>query len=105
MFKIYNYTFPSALQNLFTPISQNRITRSGRRLTSETPRIQLTKQALGYKGPYIWRHIPDFVKYSNEETKTFRKINDFKANLQTFLLSIGIAESKRIIDEILNSIV
>ena len=105
MFKIYKNTYPSALQNLFHISSSTRSTRSRNNLISETPRIKLTKQALSYKGPHIWKHIPNFVKYSNENDAIFRTYNVFKSHLTSFLLSIGPHESKRVVDEILYSIV
>ena len=72
-------------------------------LSVDTPRIQLTKQALDYKGPIIWDNIPNFVKYSSEEGNVFRPFKDFKNNLKTFILSIGIAESKTIIDTLVHN--
>ena len=76
--------------------------RSRNRLYSSTPRIQTTKQALGHKGPYIWRHIPDFAKYKNESNEEFRSFADFKNNLGTFILTAGIYECSRVITGILN---
>ena len=105
MFKIHLHTYPSALQNLFSTTTLSRVTRSRNVLRFETPRIQLTKPALSYKGPHIWKNIPNFVKFCNEDGETFRSVNDFKSHLISFLLSIGIVESNRIVDEILNSIV
>ena len=100
MFKIYNNSYPSALTNLFTPLSEPRITRSRNRFLSDTPRIQLTKQALGFKGPKIWDYIPNFVKYSNGDGTFYRTLNDFKTHLRSYIVSVGIPESKRIINEI-----
>ena len=104
MFKIYNNTYPAALANLFTPLPQHSNSRSHNSLSSDIPRIQLTKQALGFKGPKIWNNIADFVKYSNGDgtptNRTYRSYKEFKTHLRTYILSIGITESTRIINEI-----
>ena len=97
MYKIYNHTYPSAITSFFSSNSRTKTLRSRNRLYSSTPRIQTTKQALGYKGPYIWRHIPDFVKYKNESNEEFRSFADFKNNLRTFIVTAGIYECSRAI--------
>ena len=102
MYKIYNHTYPSAISSFFSSNSRSMSLRSRNRLYSSTPRIQTTKQALGHKGPYIWRHIPDFVKYKNESIEEFRSFADFKNNLRTFILTAGIHECSRVITGILN---
>ena len=102
---IYSPTYPYALQNLFSTTTLFPVTRSINVLRSEAPRIQLTKQALGYKGPHIWKNIPNFFKFCNENDEVLHSFNDFKSHIISFLLSIGIAESKRVVDEILNSII
>ena len=102
MYKIYNHTYPSAISSFFSSNSRSMSLRSRNRLYSSTPRIQTTKQALGHKGPYIWRHIPDFAKYKNESNEEFRSFADFKNNLGTFILTAGIYECSRVITGILN---
>ena len=103
MFKIHNETFPSALTDFFTSTTRTRTLRSGRGLIGDIPRIQSTKQALGFKGPIIWSNIPNFVKYSSEEGSVLRQYNDFKNNLKSYILSIGISESKVIIDTLIHN--
>ena len=113
MYNLYNDTYPTALTELFTPAVPNPslTNRPSRnqdrnqdtnqdRFTSEKPRIQLTKQALGYKGPIIWGKIPSFVKYINDIESEYRSYNDFKTNLRTYNLSAGIQHSKELICEI-----
>ena len=103
MYKIYNKTFPNVLSDFFKPVTHTRTLRRNRGLSGDTPRIQLTKQALDYKGPIIWDNIPNFVKYSSEEGNVFRPFKDFKNNLKTFILSIGIAEIKAIVDTLVHN--
>ena len=100
MFKIQTGSYPSTLANLIVQPTRTRITRSRNRLQSENSRIQLTKQALAYKGPRFWNEIPDFVKFSNGERTTYRTLNDFKKNLKSYINSIGIDETNRITNEI-----
>ena len=103
MYKIYNQNFPTALSDFFTPTTRTRTLRSGTGFIGDRPRIQTTKQALGYKGPIIWSHIPNFVKYKSEHGSDFREYNDFKINLKTFILSLGIIECKAIIDSLMHN--
>ena len=103
MYNIYKETFPSALTNFFTPITRPRSLRSGSGLIGDKPRIHLTKQALGYKGPIIWSNTPNFVKYSSDRGSNLRQFNDFKTNLKTYILCLGIAECKAIIDALVHN--
>ena len=99
MFKIQEGSYPRTLANLIPQTTHTRNTRSRNRLQSENNRIQLTKQALAFKGPRLWNQIPDFVKYSNGDGTTYRTFNDFKNNLKTYINSLGNQETNRIIGE------
>ena len=69
------------------------LTRSRSQFSSECPRIQLTKQAMNYKGPFIWNKIPNSVKYCSSDNGTlamqYRSLDNFKENLKDFILNTG----------------
>ena len=90
MYKIHTATFPVCFQDYFTPITHTMTTRSRRIYNSETPRIQLTKQALDFKGGIVWRLIPNHVKYENNDLRhQYRSFNSFKIQLKQFIIECG----------------
>ena len=54
MYKIHNKMLPDCFTELFSCPSHRMTTRSRNQFTSERRRIQLTKQAFNFKGPFIW---------------------------------------------------
>ena len=90
MYTIHTATFPVCFQDYFTSITHTMTTRSRRIYNSETPRIQLTKQALDFKGGIVWRLIPNHVKYeSNDLRHQYRSFNSFKIQLKQFIIECG----------------
>ena len=83
-------------------------TRSRNHFTSERPRVQLTKQAFNYKGPFIWNKIPNSVKYSSADNLSlntqFRSLQNFKDNLKDFILNTGASAIGFYISQILHPI-
>ena len=93
MYKIHNKMLPNCFTELFASPSHRMITRSRNRLASECPRIQLTKQAITFKGTFIWNKIPYSVKYCSTDntnvTTQFRSFQSFKDNLKDYILNTG----------------
>ena len=93
MYKIHNKMLPNCFTELFGSASHRMTTRSRNRLASERPRIQLTKQAITFKGPFIWNKIPNSVKYCSTDNTTvttqFRSFQSFKDSLKDFILNTG----------------
>ena len=90
MYKIHTATFPVCFQDYFTPIIHIMTTRSRRTFNFETPRIQLTKQALDFKGGIVWKLIPNHVKFeSNDLMHQYRSFNSFKIHLKQFITDSG----------------
>ena len=85
MLKIHNKSFPSCFDDFFTETSHSMITRSNRSFNTVTPRIQLTKQSLNYKGNMVWNKIPNAVKYAkNSVPPQLNSNNIFKNKLKDF---------------------
>ena len=89
MFKIHTETFPICFQEYFTPTSHTMSTRSRRIFNTTTPRIQLTKQALDFKGGIVWRLIPNHVKYDIDTSSEYRSFTSFKEHMKQFVINCG----------------
>ena len=93
MYKIKNKMLPNCFTELFTSTTHSMTMRSRNQLSAECPRIQLTKQAINFKGPFIWSKIPNSVKYysSNDVTLVtqFRSFQNFKDKLKDSILNTG----------------
>ena len=93
MYKIHNKMLPHCFSELFTNSSHGMARGSRNHSTGERPRIQLTKQAINFKGPFIWRKIPNSVKYCSQENAPletqFRSFQNFKEKLKDFILNTG----------------
>ena len=108
MYKIHNKMLPICFTELFQSSSHRMTTRSRNHFTSERPRIQLTKQAFNYKGPFIWNKIPNSVKYSSADNPSlntqFRSLQNFKDHLKDFILNTGASAIGFYISQILHPI-
>ena len=90
MFKISTKDCPECLIDLFSPIISTRNTRSRRIFYSTTPRIQLTRQSLSYRGNLVWEKIPHHVKYQEiNADNIFRSFGSFKKSLKEFIVNSG----------------
>ena len=93
MYKMHTKMLPECFNELFTTPSHRMTMRSRNQLSGERPRIQLTKQAFNFKGPFIWNKIPNSVKYGNLDDATllrqFRSFPNFKEKLKDFILNTG----------------
>ena len=89
-YKVYPNDCPESLSELFVRINNTRTTRSRRNYYSSTPRIQLTRQSLNYRGNIVWEKIPYHVKYTNNETSPiFQNFISFKYLLKEYILDSG----------------
>ena len=108
MYKIHNKMLPECFSELFTSPSHQMTTRSRNQFSSECPRIQLTKQAINFKGPFIWNKIPNSVKYCNSNEDTLatqhRSFDYFKVHLKDFVLNTGTSAIGFYISQILHPI-
>ena len=104
MFKIHNDIFPECFKSFFVPTMHQMTTRSRRCFSFDKPRIQLTKQALNYKGTIIWNNLPNDVKYSNNDNSrsSFKSLNAFKKSLKNFIINSGSMEISFILSQIIN---
>ena len=90
MFKIHTETFPPCFQEYFSPTLHAMSTRSRRTFNIITPRIQLTKQSLDFKGGIVWRLVPNHVKYENTNSDgEYRSFSSFKNQLKEFVINCG----------------
>ena len=108
MYKIHNKMLPDCFTELFASPSHCMTTRSRNQFSSERPRIQLTKQAINFKGPFIWNKIPNSVKYCSADDVTlatqFRSFQSFKVNLKDFILNTGVSAIGFYISQILHPV-
>ena len=108
MYKVHNKMSPECFTELFTNPSHRMITRSRSQFSSECPRIQLTKQAMNYKGPFIWNKIPNSVKYCSSDNVTlamqYRSLDNFKEYLKDFILNTGPSAIGFYISQILHPV-
>ena len=90
IFKIHIETFLLCFQEYFTPTFHAMSTPSWRTFNIITPRIQLTKQSLHFKGGIVWRLVPNHVKYENTDCDSeYRSFSSFKNHLKEFVINCG----------------
>lgn len=99
---------PECFTELFGNPTHQMKTCSRTQFSSERPRIQLTKQAINFKGPFIWNKIPNSVKYSSSDDSTlamqYRSLDSFKASLKDFILNTVVSAIGFYISQILHPV-